>query len=163
MTEISAGSTRRLVADGIPVRSDTKDMQLSSILKPEAVKVLSQTTSKKRLFSDIADMVAESHGIVLPNAVEALLERENLGPTAVGKGVALPHARVQGIDHVIGAFVRMDKPLDFDAVDKQPVDLVFALFAPEAAGVEHLKALALVARTLRDAALCDKLRSNRAP
>ena len=138
-------------------------MQISGILRPEAVKVLVSTTSKKRLFHDVADMVAACHDIAIPTAVEALLERENLGPTAVGKGVALPHARLPGIEGVIGAFVRLEKPLDFDAVDKQPIDLAFFLFAPEAAGVEHLKALALVARTLRDETLCEKLRSNRSP
>ncbi|MEM1234668.1 MAG: PTS sugar transporter subunit IIA [Pseudomonadota bacterium] len=138
-------------------------MDLSSILKPEAVKVMASTTSKKRLFHDVADMVADAHGVVVPTAVEALLERENLGPTAVGKGVALPHARLPELSGVVGGFVRLDKPLEFDAVDKQPVDLVFCLFAPEAAGVDHLKALALVARTLRDEGICEKLRSNRSP
>ncbi|MEM6897982.1 MAG: PTS sugar transporter subunit IIA [Pseudomonadota bacterium] len=127
------------------------------------MKVLASTTSKKRLFHDVADLVADVHGIPLPSAVPALLDRENLGPTAVGKGVALPHARVREIDHVIGAFVRLDKPVEFEAVDRQPVDLIFFLFAPEAAGVEHLKALALVARTLRDENICSKLRSNRSP
>jgi PTS system nitrogen regulatory IIA component len=92
--------------------------------------------------------------------VEALLERETLGPTGVGNGVALPHARVQGLDEVVGAFILLEKPIDFEAVDRQPVDLVFALFAPEDAGVEHLKALALVSRTLRDPGLCAKLRAN---
>ncbi|MEM6479270.1 MAG: PTS sugar transporter subunit IIA [Pseudomonadota bacterium] len=138
-------------------------MELTSILKQEAVKVLSSTTSKKRLFHDVVDLVSEAYGLALPQAVEALLERETLGPTAVGKGVALPHARVAEVESVIGAFVRLDKPIDFDAVDQQPVDLIFFLFAPEAAGVEHLKALALVARTLRDDAICERLRSNRSP
>ena len=138
-------------------------MDLLSILKPEAVRVLSSTTSKKRLFCDVAEMVGDAYGVTLTGAVEALMERENLGPTAVGNGVALPHARLPEIDQVLGAFVRLEKPLDFDAVDKQPVDLVFCLFAPDTAGVEHLKALALVARTLRDADICRKLRSNRSP
>ncbi|MEM6728429.1 MAG: PTS sugar transporter subunit IIA [Pseudomonadota bacterium] len=138
-------------------------MELNVILKPEAVKVMASTTSKKKLFHDVAEMVADAHGIAVPLAVEALLERENLGPTAVGKGVALPHARLPEIERVIGAFVRLEKPLEFDAVDKQPVDLVFCLFAPEAAGVEHLKALALVARTLRNPQICERLRANRSP
>ncbi len=136
-------------------------MDISSLLRPDAVKVISAATSKKRLFHDIADMIADGYEISASDAVEALLERENLGPTGVGQGVALPHARLQGLDAVIGAFIRLEKPLDFDAVDKQPVDLIFCLFAPENAGVEHLKALALVARTLRDYSTCEKLRSNR--
>jgi PTS system nitrogen regulatory IIA component len=74
--------------------------------------------------------------------------------------VALPHARVDGIERVVGAFVLLDKPIDFSSVDRQPVDLAFALFAPQDAGVEHLKALALVSRTLRDPATCTKLRAN---
>ncbi|MEM1374513.1 MAG: PTS sugar transporter subunit IIA [Pseudomonadota bacterium] len=138
-------------------------MDLIDLLRPEAVKVLTSTTSKKRLFHDVAAMLEAAHDVDMPTAVEALLERENLGPTAVGKGVALPHARVPEIESVIGAFVRLEKPLEFDAVDKQPVDLIFFLFAPEEAGVEHLKALALVARTLRDDTVCEKLRSNRNP
>ncbi len=93
----------------------------------------------------------------------ALQDRETLGPTGVGHGVALPHARVAGLNQVVGAFVRIEKPVDFDAVDRQPVDLVFALFAPEGAGVDHLKALALVSRTMRDSGVCAKLRANDDP
>ena len=81
----------------------------------------------------------------------------------VGNGVALPHARLDGLEHVVGALVLLEKPVDFSAVDRQPVDLVFALFAPRDAGVEHLKALALVSRTLRDPSVCAKLRANTDP
>ena len=91
------------------------------------------------------------------------MTRESLGPTGVGHGVALPHARLEGLDNVLGAFVLLDKPIDFNAVDRQPVDIAFALFAPESAGVEHLKALALVSRTLRNASVCSKLRANPDP
>jgi len=135
-------------------------MDLSDILRPEAVKVMGTATSKKRLFQELGDMVEASHGIDGAAAFAALQERENLGPTGVGHGVALPHARIEGIDEVIGAFIRVEKPFDFDAVDKQPVDLIFALFAPEGSGVEHLKALALVSRTMRDSSVCGKLRAN---
>ena len=99
-------------------------------------------------------------GLNAATVVEALLAREALGPTGVGHGVALPHARLEGIDVVTGLFVLLEKPVDFGSVDRQPVDIAFALFAPENAGVEHLKALALVSRTLRDASICTKLRSN---
>ncbi|MCI2400116.1 PTS sugar transporter subunit IIA [Aliiroseovarius subalbicans] len=138
-------------------------MELSDILRPEAVKVFGTVTSKKRLFQDLGDMVAGIHDIDGAIAFSALQERESLGPTGVGHGVALPHARIAGITNVIGAFVRVERPFDFDAVDRQPVDLVFALFAPEGAGVEHLKALALVSRTMRDSAVCSKLRANGDP
>lgn len=135
-------------------------MELSDILRPEAVKVMGTITSKKRLFQELGDMVAVSHGIDGAAAFAALQERETLGPTGVGHGVALPHARIEGVNEVIGAFIRVEKPFDFDAVDKQPVDLIFALFAPEGSGVEHLKALALVSRTMRDSNICGKLRAN---
>jgi PTS system nitrogen regulatory IIA component len=135
-------------------------MKFSSLLRPEAVKVMAHCTSKKRLFQDLGEIAAGAYGIDAAAAVEALLERENLGPTGVGHGVALPHARITGLEGVTGVFLRLEKPLDFDAVDRQPVDLVFALFAPQDSGVEHLKALALVSRTLRDPGICAKLRAN---
>ena len=135
-------------------------MALSSILKPEAVKVFSAASSKKRLFQEIGDVAYSAYNLDPQDTVEALLERESLGPTGVGHGVALPHARMPGIDDVIGIFLMLETPIDFGAVDRQPVDIAFALFAPEESGVEHLKALALVSRTLRDPALCSKLRAN---
>ncbi len=138
-------------------------MDLSHLLKPAAVRVLGHATSKKRLFQDIAEVAQAVYGLNATETVDALQEREGLGPTGVGHGVALPHARLHGLDHVVGVFLRLEKPLDFDAVDRQPVDLVFALLAPKESGVEHLKALALVSRTLRDAATCAKLRANSDP
>lgn len=135
-------------------------MDLASLLKPAAVRVVGHLTSKKRLFQDLAELASAVYGIDAAETVNALQERESLGPTGVGHGVALPHARLDGLDRVIGIFMRLEKPLDFDAVDRQPVDLVFALFAPKDSGVEHLKALALVSRTMRDPAICAKLRSN---
>ncbi|WP_425046890.1 PTS sugar transporter subunit IIA [Primorskyibacter sp. S87] len=135
-------------------------MELSSILKPEAVKVFSAASSKKRLFQEVADVAFGAYGLDAQSTVEALLERESLGPTGVGHGVALPHARIADLDSVVGVFVLLEKPIDYGAVDRQPVDLAFTLFAPEEAGVEHLKALALVSRTLREPTLCAKLRAN---
>ncbi|NCQ23438.1 MAG: PTS lactose transporter subunit IIC [Rhodobacteraceae bacterium CG17_big_fil_post_rev_8_21_14_2_50_63_15] len=138
-------------------------MELNMILKPEAVRLLSGTTSKKRLMQELGAIAETAYGVPHAIAVEALLERESLGPTGVGHGVALPHARIDGLDQVVGVLALLDKPIEFDAVDRQPVDLAFALFAPMDAGVEHLKALALVSRTLRDASLRAKLRSNSNP
>lgn len=135
-------------------------MELSSILVPAAVKVVSTVTSKKRLFQDLGDIAVECYGLNGGDAFAALQQRETLGPTGVGRGVALPHARLAGLDKVVGCFIRVETPFDFDAVDKQPVDLVFALFAPEDSGVDHLKALALVSRTMRDGGICAKLRAN---
>ncbi|HCQ65201.1 MAG TPA: PTS lactose transporter subunit IIC [Rhodobacteraceae bacterium] len=138
-------------------------MDLSSILRPAAVKVVANITSKKRLFQDLGDIVESSYGLDSNTAFAALQARESLGPTGVGHGVALPHARLEGLERVVGAFVRIEKPLDFEAVDRQPVDLVFALFAPDGSGVDHLKALALVSRTMRNADIAAKLRANDDP
>jgi PTS system nitrogen regulatory IIA component len=138
-------------------------MELADLLKAEGVKVLSAPSSKKRLMHDLADLAAGTYGLSADDVLEALLERESLGPTGVGHGVALPHARLAGLDCCAGVFIRLEKPVDFDAVDRQPVDIIFGLFAPEQAGVEHLKALALVSRTLRESAVCTKLRANADP
>lgn len=138
-------------------------MEFTELLKPEAVKVVSSASSKKRLMHDLAEISHTVYGIDASRAVDALMERETLGPTGVGHGVALPHARLTDLDDVVGVFVLLEKPIEFESVDRQPVDIVFALLAPEDAGVEHLKALALVSRTLREAAVCAKLRANPDP
>lgn len=138
-------------------------MDLSSLLRPRAVKVLSDVSSKKRLLQSVADLAEGLIGLPAPQIFDALQERESLGPTGVGHGVALPHARLSALTEVHGAFLRLERPVTFEAADKQPVDLVFALFAPADTGVDHLKALALVSRTLRDASLCAKLRANTDP
>ena len=138
-------------------------MELSSILKPEAVRVLSAASSKKRLFQEIGDVGAATLGMDAQTIVDSLLERESLGPTGVGHGVALPHARLSELESVSGVFVMLEKPIDFGSVDRQPGDWAFSLFAPEEAGVEHLKALALVSRTLREQSVCAKLRANQDP
>jgi PTS system nitrogen regulatory IIA component len=135
-------------------------MQLSEILTPGAVRSLGQLTSKKRLFQELAELAQAEYGLNASEVLDALQERESLGPTGVGQGVALPHARLHGLNKVVGIFLRLEKPMDFDAVDRQPVDLIFALLAPETSGVDHLKALALVSRTLRDTDLRAKLRAN---
>ncbi len=135
-------------------------MNFAKLLTPQAVKVLSSTTSKKRLLTELAELAETAYGLNAATVVEALLAREALGPTGVGHGIALPHARLDGVKVVTGLFVLLEKPVDFGSVDRQPVDIAFALFAPENAGVDHLKALALVSRTLRDASICAKLRAN---
>ena len=135
-------------------------MQLNAILQPNAVKTIASCTSKKRLFHDLGELAESAYHLDQTKVIDALIEREGLGPTGVGQGIALPHARLSGVDRVCGLFLRLEKAINFDAVDRQPVDLVFALVAPEDAGVEHLKALALVSRTLRDPAICAKLRAN---
>lgn len=135
-------------------------MDLADILKPPALRVTASLKGKKRLFQDCAELAAAAYGLEQGQVVDALQERESLGPTGVGHGVALPHARLDGIDHICGTFIRLERPLDYGSVDRAPVDLVFALFAPLEDGVEHLKALALVSRTLRDSTIRSKLRAN---
>ena len=138
-------------------------MQLADILSPNAVQVVGKVSSKKRLLQTLADAAKTVHGVCADTALSHLIERESLGPTGVGSGVALPHARLPELERVVGVFLRLEKPVDFDAVDRKPVDIVFGLFAPETSGVEHLKALALVSRSLRNPSLCAKLRSNGDP
>ena len=138
-------------------------MDLSSLLVPAAVRVVGQFTSKKRLFQELGEIAQQAWGISAAAAVDGLQERETLGPTGVGHGIALPHARLEDLNRIAGIFIRLEKPLDYDSVDRQPVDLVFGLLAPKDSGVDHLKALALVSRTMRDQALVQKLRANTDP
>ena len=134
-------------------------MELSEIIRTDAVRAPVKATSKKRLLQDLADLAETVYALPAATVYKGLLDREALGPTGVGRGVAIPHARFGGVSRVIGVFVRLEKPVDFESIDRQPVDLVFALFAPEEAGADHLKALARVSRTLRSDAICAKLRS----
>lgn len=138
-------------------------MHINGILKPNAVRNVSSISSKKRLFQEIGDLAESAYGMTAADTFNALQERESLGPTGVGKGVALPHARLTDLTDVKSVFLRVEKPVDFDSADRQPVDLFFALFAPQSAGVEHLKALALVSRTMREENICAKLRANDDP
>jgi PTS system nitrogen regulatory IIA component len=134
-------------------------MEFREFLSPDAVTAHQRATSKKQLFQDIAARATDVYGLDARAVFESLCERERLGSTAMGRGVAAPHARIPSLARICATFSRLEKPLDFDAPDGEPVDLVFALFAPEDAGSDHLLALARVSRALRDPALCAKLRS----
>lgn len=138
-------------------------MDLSKLLIPGAVRVLGQLTSKKRLFHELGEVAAQAYGLSAAAVFDGLQERESLGATGVGNGIALPHARLDDIERIVGVFIRLEKPLDYESVDRQPVDLIFGLFAPKESGVDHLKALALVSRTMRDPGVCAKLRANTDP
>ncbi len=138
-------------------------MELSKLLMPGAVRIVGQLTSKKRLFQELGEIASQAYGLNAAVAIDGLQERESLGPTGVGHGIALPHARLEDLSKIVGVFIRLEKPLDYDSVDRQPVDLVFGLFAPKDSGVDHLKALALVSRTMRDQAIVTKLRANSDP
>ncbi|MGB0496790.1 MAG: PTS sugar transporter subunit IIA [Rubricella sp.] len=134
-------------------------MELSEILRADAVRASVNVSSKKRLLQEMADFAGDVYGLTSDKVFAAVQERESLGPTGMGGGVAIPHARIPGLANVVGAFATLAKPVDFNAPDSQPVDLVFLLLAPQEAGAEHLRALARVSRTLRDPSVCEKLRS----
>lgn len=138
-------------------------MDLSTLLVPASTKVMTHLSSKKRLFQELGELAAQAHHLNASIAIDGLQERETLGPTGVGNGIALPHARLHGLEKIVGVFMRLEKPLDYESVDRHPVDLIFALFAPKDSGVDHLKALAAVSRTMRDPSVCTKLRANSDP
>lgn len=135
-------------------------MEIADLLRPEGVFASLKSSSKKQVLQDLSQRAADLTGIDERTIFETLLERERLGTTGVGNGVAIPHGRLGGLDRVQGLFARLERPIDFDAVDDQPVDLIFLLLAPELAGADHLKALARVSRLLRDERVCDKLRGS---
>jgi PTS system nitrogen regulatory IIA component len=130
----------------------------TDLLRPETVLANVPVSSKKAMFQLLAGAVANEHGIEPREVVERLAEREKLGSTGFGGGVAIPHGKIAGLDRILGAVVRLAQPLDFQAIDDLPVDLVFMLLSPPDAGAEHLKTLARVSRALRDTGFVAKLR-----
>ncbi len=130
----------------------------SDLLLPRTILTAASAGSKKALFHQLGVAVAAAHGLDAAAIAEALGEREKRGSTGFGGGIAIPHARIAGISTVVGGFARLAQPIDFQAVDDLPVDLVFVLLSPLEAGAAHLKALARVSRGLRDPALAAKLR-----
>ena len=117
-----------------------------------------KASSKKQALQELARRASELTGQNERAIFDVLLEREKLGTTGVGQGIAIPHGKLPSLDRVYGLFARLERPIDFDAIDEQPVDLLFLLLAPERAGAEHLKALSRVSRLLRDPSKCQKLR-----
>lgn len=132
-------------------------MEISDLLQPDAVITL-KASSKKQVLQELAKKAAAVTGVGERKIFDTLLERERLGTTGVGNGIAIPHGKLAELDRLYGVFARLEKPVDFEAIDDHPVDLIFLLLAPEQAGADHLKALARVSRLLRDPANCDKLR-----
>lgn len=138
-------------------------MEIADLITPGAVVARLRTNNKKQLLHELARRGADATGLHERRVFDALLERERLGSTGIGSGIAIPHARLAEVKGLRGLFARLDPAVDFDAVDEQPVDLVFLLLAPESAGADHLKALARVSRLLRDRHICDKLRGAEQP
>jgi PTS system nitrogen regulatory IIA component len=134
---------------------------LSDLLSPSSIIPVLRVNSQKQALQELADRAAAETGLSARAIFDTLLQRERLGSTGVGGGIAIPHGKLPQMRRVFGLFARLERPIDFDALDGEPVDLLFLLLAPEGAGADHLKALARVARALRDPALAQKLRTTR--
>jgi PTS system nitrogen regulatory IIA component len=138
-------------------------MELEDLVSPEGVIAHLKVTSKKQALQDLSARAAELTGLSDKTIYETLLERERLGSTGVGHGIAIPHGKLASLTRLHGLFARLDTAVDFESVDDQPVDLVFLLLAPEGAGADHLKALARISRLLRNASVVEKLRASDDP
>lgn len=138
-------------------------MEIIELLVPEAVIPALRVQSKKQLLQELSARASQLTGIPERRIFETLIERERLGSTGMGQGIAIPHGRIPGLPRIVGLFARLDTPVVYDAIDDRPIDLVFLLLAPEAAGADHLKALARVSRLLRNQATCEKLRAASRP
>jgi PTS system nitrogen regulatory IIA component len=135
-------------------------MPVTDLLTPSAVVPALKVNNKKQALQELAGKAAELTGQSERTLLEVLIQREKLGSTAVGNGIAIPHGKLPKLDKLFGLFARLPRPIDFDALDNEPVDLIFLLLAPEGAGADHLKALAQVARLLRNPATARKLRES---
>jgi PTS system nitrogen regulatory IIA component len=133
---------------------------LNDLVAPNAIIPALKVQNKKQALQELAAKAAALTGQPERTVLEILLQREKLGSTGVGNGIAIPHGKLPKLASVFGLFARLDRPIDFEALDGQPVDLIFLLLAPESAGADHLKALARVARVLRDPDLANKLRKS---
>ena len=138
-------------------------MEIAEMISPSSVVANLRVTSKKQALQELAKKAAEVTGQPERAIFEVLIERERLGTTGVGNGIAIPHGKLPGLDRLYGLFARLDMPIEFDAIDEQPVDLICLLLAPETAGADHLKALARISRLLRDGTICKKLRGSETP
>lgn len=140
-----------------------KPTSISDLLGAGALLMGIEPTGKKQLLQDLARHAASALGLEEHILFDVLWEREKLGTTGVGAGIAIPHGRIPGLQEVRGFFARLKSPIPYESVDDRPVDLVFLLLAPEEAGADHLHALAAVSRSMRDVALCDQLRKAKDP
>ncbi|WP_068311510.1 PTS IIA-like nitrogen regulatory protein PtsN [Polycladidibacter hongkongensis] len=134
-------------------------MDLNELIRPEGIIANLKATSKKQVLQELAGRAAAICGQSERDIFDTLLQRERLGSTGVGSGIAIPHGKMVNLDSLYGLFARLEKPIEFESLDDQPVDLVFTLLAPEGAGADHLKALARIARLLRNSDVAEKLRA----
>jgi len=133
-------------------------MEIADILQPNGVIANLRAANKRQALQELAKRAAQLTGKHERAIFEVLLERERLGTTGIGHGTAIPHGRMPDLPQIYALFARLEKPVDFEAIDNQPVDLIFLLLTPANSGADHLKALARLSRLLRDKAMCDKLR-----
>lgn len=136
-------------------------MDLSDLIEVSAIMPTLKANSKKQLLQLLAERGSEITGIPEREIFETILQRERLGSTGVGNGIAIPHGKLPGVCNITGVFARLEAPVDFESLDDQPVDLVFLLVAPEGAGADHLKALSRIARVLRDPDIVAKIRGTK--
>jgi nitrogen PTS system EIIA component len=136
-------------------------MALTDLVVPQAVVSSLRVNNKKQALQELAARAARTCGRSEREVLEVLMQRERLGSTGIGNGIAIPHGKLARLERLFGVFARLERPIDFEALDGQPVDLVFLLLAPEGAGADHLKALARIARLLRDSEVAQKLRESR--
>ena len=134
-------------------------MDLSDLVAPQAIIPALKANSKKQVLQIMAEKAADLTGLEERVVLDTILQREKLGSTGVGNGIAIPHGKLAHLNNIVGVFARLDTPVDFEALDDEPVDLVFLLLAPESAGADHLKALSKIARVLRDPDMVQKLRT----
>ena len=134
-------------------------MDLSDLIEAGAILPALRANSKKQLLQLLSEKAAEMTGLPEREVFDTILQRERLGSTGVGNGIAIPHGKLPRITRLYGVFARLEKPIDFESIDEQPVDLIFLLLAPEGAGADHLKALSRIARVLRDADTVAKIRA----
>jgi len=134
-------------------------MLLSDFISPDSVVSSLKAKTKKQLLQDLSARAARLTGLPEREIFDVLLQRERLGSTGLGHGIAIPHGKMQGLKRIFGLFARLAEPIDFEAVDGEPVDIVFLLLAPEGAGADHLKALARISRLLREGSAVEKLRA----
>jgi nitrogen PTS system EIIA component len=133
-------------------------MDIIDILQPNGVVANLRAANKRQALQELAKRAAQLAGKPERAVLDVLLERERLGTTGIGHGTAIPHGRMPDLPKIHALFARLEKPIDFEAIDNQPVDLIFLLLTPANSGADHLKALARISRLLRDKAICDKLR-----
>ncbi len=133
-------------------------MEINELISAQSVIPNLRASSKKQALQDLARRAAGITGLQERAIFDVLMERERLGTTGVGNGIAIPHGKMANLDRLYGLFARLENSVDFQSIDEQPVDLIFLLLAPESAGADHLKALARVSRLLRDGSVCEKLR-----